>query len=51
MERQSLAPANYISSQYTKTGFQQQHADIPVAVMLFTLVYALLRACFTVLID
>jgi len=46
VERQTMAPANYVSSHYTKTGFQRSHADIPVCVLAFTFIYALIRACF-----
>ena len=42
---QPKAPANYVSSHYTKTGFQQEHAEIVVSVLLFTVAYALLKAC------
>ncbi len=42
---QPMAPANYVSSHYTKTGFQQEHAEIVVSVLLFTVAYALLKAC------
>ena len=46
ISRQALAPANYVSTQYSKTGFLRSHADIPVCVLVFTLVYALIKACF-----
>ena len=45
---QPMTPANYISSQFTKTGFQQQHADIIVTVLVLTVVYALIKACWVV---
>ena len=48
IEKQALAPANYVSTQYTKTGFQCSNDDIPVCVLVITLVYALVKACFAV---
>ena len=45
IEKQALAPANYVSSQYTKTGFLCHHADIPVSVLVITLIYAIVKAC------
>lgn len=35
----------YISSQYTSAGYQRIDVDVVVAVLIVTLVYALLRAC------
>lgn len=44
-----LSPSlNFISSQYTVTGFQLHHADAVVTVLAMTFVYAILRACFSV---
>lgn len=34
-----------ISSQYTVTGYQRSDCDIPVAVLVFTLVFALIKSC------
>ena len=34
-----------ISQQYTATGYQHADADIPVAVLVLTLVYALIKSC------
>lgn len=34
-----------ISSQYTQTGYQRADADIPVVVLVFTLLYALIKSC------
>ena len=45
LTHQPMTPANYVSSQYTKTGYQQKHAEIVVSVLLFTIAYALLKAC------
>jgi len=33
------------STQYTKTGYLRSDCDIPVAVLVFTLIYALIKAC------
>jgi undecaprenyl-diphosphatase len=35
----------YISKQYTSTGYQRSDCDIPVAILVFTLLYALIKAC------
>ena len=35
----------YVSSQYTSTGFERHDADIPVAVLILTLLYVLIKAC------
>ncbi|MCR4809378.1 MAG: phosphatase PAP2 family protein [Prevotella sp.] len=50
ISQQVMAPANYVSSQYSKTGFLRSHADIPVCVLVFTLVYALIKACLAIYI-
>lgn len=34
-----------ISSQYTATGYQRIDCNIPVAILVFTLVYALIKSC------
>lgn len=36
---------SYMSLAYTKTGFNRNDSDIPVCVLVFTLIYAVLRAC------
>lgn len=36
---------SYTSLAYTKTGFNRNDSDIPVCVLVFTLIYAVLRAC------
>lgn len=36
----------YVSSQYTSTGYQKVDVDVVISVLLFTFVYAILRACF-----
>lgn len=37
--------SRYVSSKYTSTGYVRSDCDIPVAVLVFTLLYALIRAC------
>ena len=36
----------FVSSQYTATGYQRSDVDVVVSVLVFTLLYALFRACF-----
>lgn len=36
----------FISTQYTKTGYQKSDVDIVVCILLLTLVYAILKSCF-----
>lgn len=36
---------SYTSQAYTKTGFNRGDADLPVCVLVFTLIYAVMRAC------
>ena len=36
----------FISSQYTATGYQISDIDVVVCVLVFTLIYAILRSCF-----
>lgn len=36
---------NFVSNKYTRTGFQTDDINIVVVVLLFTYIYALLRAC------
>lgn len=36
----------YVSSQYTSTGYQKVDVDVVISVLLFTFIYAILRACF-----
>ncbi|MBQ9669216.1 MAG: phosphatase PAP2 family protein [Prevotella sp.] len=45
ISRRMASTGNYISSQYTATGYQITDVDAVVCVLLFTLVYAILRAC------
>jgi len=44
---QSDAPTHFISTHYTKTGYQRQHADVVVVILAFTLVYSIIKACFS----
>ena len=37
--------ASYTSLAYTKTGFNRDDADLPVCVLMFSLIYAVMRAC------
>ncbi|MBQ8096699.1 MAG: phosphatase PAP2 family protein [Prevotella sp.] len=50
IEKQNEHPANFISSQYTKTGYQHEHIHVAVSVLAFTLVYAIIKACFSLYI-
>ena len=43
--RLSTARHRMTSSTFTSTGYQRTDCDIPVAVLVFTLLYALIRAC------
>ena len=45
VSRRIASTGSYISSQYTSTGYQITDVDAVVCVMLFTMVYAILRAC------
>ena len=46
VERRFDNGMKFVSSQYTVTGYQRGDADIVVSVLVFTLLYALFRACF-----
>lgn len=46
MERRFSKGMKFISSQYTVTGYQLSDIDVVVSVLVFLLIYALLRACF-----
>lgn len=45
IHRRMSTGMNFISSQYTSTGYQLSDVDVVVTVLLFTLVYAMIRAC------
>ena len=36
---------HFVSSKYTSTGYERSDCNIPVAVLVFTLLYALIRSC------
>ena len=44
-KRMALSSYHFVSSEYTSTGYQRSDCDNPVAVLVLTLVYALIRAC------
>ena len=46
MEHRLSSGMNFISSQYTVTGYQRSDIDVVISVLVFSLLYALLRACF-----
>ena len=46
MMRRYATDMNYVSTYYTVTGYQRSDVDVVATVLVFTLVYALLRACF-----
>lgn len=41
---------SYVSNHYTKTGFLRSHSDIVTSVFILTILYAIIRACFTLYI-
>jgi len=44
-KRVSTVNTPFISVKYTSTGYQRSDADIPIMVLLLTLLYALIRSC------
>ena len=46
MMRRYATDMNYVSTYYTVTGYQRSDVDVVATVLVLTLVYALLRACF-----
>ena len=44
-KRLSTSNRRFVSSNYTSMGYQRSDCNIPVAVLVFTLLYALIRAC------
>ena len=46
VERRFDNGMKFVSSQYTATGYQRNDANVIVTVLIFTLFYALFRACF-----
>lgn len=45
LTRNMTSGRRLISSQYTSTGYQHKDCDIPVVVLVFTLVFALIKSC------
>lgn len=43
--RKMAASRHFISTKYTSTGYERSDCDIPVAVLVFTLLYALIKSC------
>lgn len=46
-KRLSTSNRHFVSSNYTSTGYQHSDCNIPVAVLVFTLLYALIKSCIT----
>jgi undecaprenyl-diphosphatase len=46
VSRQWSTGRGFVSEQYTSTGYQQVDADVVISVLIFTLLYAVLHACF-----
>ena len=44
--RQWSARRNFVSEQYTSTGYQLIDVDVVISVLIFTFIYAILRACY-----
>ena len=42
-------PEPFVSTHYTQTGYQHEHIDVVVAVLVFTIVYAILKATFIII--
>lgn len=42
---QPAQPVNYVSTHYTSTGYQTSHVDVVITVLVFTLIYAIVKAC------
>ena len=45
LTRRMTSQQHFISTKYTSTGYERADCDIPVAVLVFTLLYALIKAC------
>ncbi len=45
LTRRMSSGRKLISSQYTSTGYQRSDGDLPIAVLVFTLIYALIKSC------
>ena len=46
LTRKTNTSSRLISSHYTVTGYQRSDCDIPVVIFSFTLIFALIKACF-----
>lgn len=46
LSRRLTMTTNFVSTQYTSTGYQAGDVDVVVSVLIFTIIYALLRSCF-----
>lgn len=45
VERRHASGMQYVSSQYTVTGYQFRDIDVVISVLVFTLLYSIFRAC------
>ena len=45
LTRKMTSQRHFISTKYTSTGYERSHCDIPITVLVFTLIYALIKAC------
>ena len=45
LTRRMTSQRHFISTKYTSTGYERSDCDIPVGVLVFTLLYALIKAC------
>lgn len=45
-----FAPRDYVSSQYTSTGYEIVDVDAVVSVLVLTLIYAIFKACFYIIL-
>ena len=45
LTRRMTSQRQFISTKYTSSGYERTDCDIPVAVLVFTLLYALIKAC------
>lgn len=43
--RRMTSSCHYISTKYTSTGYERDDCNIPVTVLVFTLLYALIKSC------
>lgn len=46
LSRNIVSVHNLVSSQYTSTGYMHGDSDVPVAVFVLTLLYAMIKSCF-----